>query len=272
LLRKDVVMESTKMERGLLILFVIIGMLTSSAVLSGRYILSLDASRTGSGLSVGDDRYLTSTSMADATQILLDAGFTVGVTSVFDAANIAGADVLYTGAVDVDFTAQEVADVQAFVDAGGGLVVLRDWGDYYPAADPLAAAFGAVYNLGPFGVAFTASAVDMTAAHPIWNGPAGSVTTYEQVYSSSVSGVTGIGEHSTSPGQVGLAVTTYGAGRVVFLTDGDAWDSLGEPVVLHPGNNNAIVWENIFHWVVPEPNTIFLLAFGSLALLRKHGT
>lgn len=257
------------MNKLILPISVIIGVLASlPAVLSAGHILSLDASRTGSGLSVGDDRYLTSTSMADATQILLDAGFTIGITSVFDAANIAGADVLYTGAVDIDFTAQEIADIQAFVDAGGGLVVHRDWGNYYPAVDPLAAVFGAMYDPGPFGVAYSASAVDMTAMHPIWDGPAGSVTTYDQVYSSSVSGVTGIGEHSSFPGQVGLAVTTFGAGRVVFLTDGDAWDSVEDPVTPLPGNNNGIVWENIFHWAIPEPGTVLLLGLGGLIMRR----
>ena len=56
----------------------------------------------------------------------------------FTAGNIAGASVLYTGAVDVDFTGEELADIEAFVLAGGGLVVQRDWGAFYPAADPLA--------------------------------------------------------------------------------------------------------------------------------------
>jgi hypothetical protein len=34
----------------------------------------------------------------------------------------------------------------------------------------------------------------------------------------------------------------------VFLTDMDAWDSQDDPVTPTPGSNNAIVWENIFHW------------------------
>lgn len=247
-------------------------MAASPAALLGVHILSLDASRTGSGGELGDERYLTSTSMPDATQILLDAGFTIGTTSIFSAANIAGADVLFTGDVSVEFTAQEIADIQAFVSAGGGLVMLRDWGIYYPAADPLAAAFGATYDPGGFGLEHTPTPVNRTAMHPIWNGPAGSITSYDQGYSSSVSGVTGIGEHSTDLGEVGLAVTIFGVGRVVFLTDGDAWDSAGDPITPHPGNNNGIVWENTFHWAVPEPCTLLLLAVGSLAFWRRRRT
>jgi hypothetical protein len=146
---------------------------------SATVILSLDASRTGDENEGGGDRYLTGAAMSDATGVLQAAGFTIGTTPAFTAANIAGARVLYTGAVDVAFSAQEISDIQAFVSAGGGLVMQRDWDSFYPAADPLAAAFGAAYNPGPFGPAGTASPVNMTIPHSIWNGPAGSVTTYD---------------------------------------------------------------------------------------------
>ena len=39
-----------------------------------------------------------------------------------------------------------------------------------------------------------------------------------------------------------------GAGKVVFLTDLNAWDDQGDPIVPTPGSDNAVVWENIFHW------------------------
>jgi hypothetical protein len=264
-------MEEVAMKKVLTVLIILALAAGFSTMLLASQILSLDGTRTGNGNEPLDDRYLTSTSMANATQVLLNAGFTIGTTPLFDASSIVGACTLYTGAVDVDFTAQEILDIQAFVFAGGGLVMQRDWGNFYPAADALAAAFGATYNTGPFGPGNVAAAVNMTTPHPIWNGPAGSVTTYDQVFSNSVSGVTGIGEHSTDPGQIGLAVTTYGSGRVVFLTDMDAWDDdIDDPVTPLAGSNNAIVWENIFHWTcatVPEPTTISLVVFGCLGLL-----
>ena len=254
----------------------LVAVLTASTNLMAAHILSLDASRTGNEGETGADRYLTSTSMANATSVLTAAGFTIGTTGQFTAANTAGANVLFTGAVDTAFTAQELTDIAAFVSAGGGLVMMRDWGSFYPVADPLAAVFGATYNPGGFGA--PVSAVNLTVAHPIWNGPAGSVATYNQVFSSSVAGVTGIGDHSTNPGQVGLAYTTPGLGRVVFLTDMDAWDDLGDTESPTPGSNNAIVWENIFHFaaspaLVPEPSTLIiwsLLGILGIGWLRRR--
>ena len=100
-------------------------------------IVSLDSTRTGDEGEAGGPRYLTSSAMANATNTLLNAGFTISTTDRFLAANIAGACVLYTGTVSTAFTAQELTDVAAFVFGGGGLVLQRDWGSYYPAGRSL---------------------------------------------------------------------------------------------------------------------------------------
>jgi hypothetical protein len=238
-------------------------------------IVSLDGTRTGDEGEIGGPRYLTASAMANATTTLVNAGFTISTTDRFFAANIVGACVLYTGAVATAFTAQELTDVQAFVGGGGGLVIQRDWNSFYPAADPLAALFGVTYNTGEFGITGTLTAVNKTTNSPIWSGPAGSVTSYDQIFSSSVSGATSIGVHSTNPTETALATLTYGLGRVVFLTDMDAWDNLGnasKPLIT-AGSNNAIVWENTFDYAcspVPAPATIILLGSGFLGLvLRK---
>ncbi len=210
-------------------------------------VLSLDETRTGDALVGGGDRYLTGPAMAEATQMLLDAGFSVGITDRFTAGNIAGTRALFTGLVDVDFTPDELDDIENFVRAGGGLVMMRDWGNYYPACDPLATRFGVTYDTRSHGPAGRPSPVVKTLDHPIWDGPAGSTTSFDEIFSSAVDGATGIGDHSTNPGRPGIAVKEFGAGRIVCLTDAAGFD-LGVPVP-QPGNGNGIVWENIFHWV-----------------------
>ena len=260
------------MKKVLTVLITLVFTAGVSTTIWASLILSLDDTRTES--DPAGDYYLTGSAMETATSILYDAGFSIGTTPRFYTSNIVGAQVLFTGPVNVDFTAQELSDIEGFVNAGGGLVMIGEWGSYMEEVNPLAAVFGASYDPGPFGIGGVETLVNMTAPHPIWNGPAGSVTSYDQVYSSSVFGATGIGEHSSDPGEIALAVTTYGAGRVVFLTDANAWDD-ESGMVPPPPSNNAIVWENIFHWAaVPEPATMSLMASGCLGLLllrRRRG-
>ncbi len=215
-----------------------------------RLIVSLDESRTGDGREPGGGRFLTSGAMATATQVLWDAGFSITTTSDFILENILDASVLYTGLVDVGFSAQEMADIEQYVFHGGGLVIQRDHTDLYPAADDLAVLFGAEYDWGPYGdgVPCERTPIAQVVTHPIWHGPAGAVTSYDQIWFSGVLGGDPIG---TASGVVALAVRSYGAGRVVFLTDIAAWDDIDtcdEQLTPVPGSSNGIVWENIFHW------------------------
>lgn len=246
--------------------------LTSNAALAigtTGNILSLDASRTGNEGEAGDERFLTSSSMGNATSVLLDAGFNIGTTDSFVSANTAGWNTLYTGTVNVPFSAQELTDIQSFVSSGGGLVIQRDWGTFYPASDPLLAAFGVSVDTAGIGSPGTPEPVNKSAPHAIWDGPAGSATTFSQVFGSSIiGGADIIGNYVT--GAAGLGVLDWGLGRVVILTDMDAWDDDGDTVSPIAGSNNAIVWENIFHHTVPAPSTGILLALGGLTAARRR--
>lgn len=232
-------------------------------------VLSLDETRTGNSDEPGGPRYLTAPAMVDATNILLNDGFSIQTTDRFVSANFNSAHILYSGAVSVDFTQDEIDDTLAFVNAGGCLVLQRDWGDYYPAADALAAAFGVTYDTGPYGISMVPTSVIQTTASSIWSGPAGSVSAFAQVYSAGVIGADSIGEHASDPGVVAIAARNVGLGKVYFLTDMDAWDSVGDSVTPTPFNANGIVWANLFYSCVPEPTTALLLLAGAACLRRR---
>jgi hypothetical protein len=261
-----------RLGRGVVAGIAVASFLFTNPTTRGAVILSLDATRTGDENEGGGARYLTAPSMADATGVLTGRGFTVQTRPNFLAANTVGAAVLYTGAVSGAFTAQELTDIQAFVNAGGGLVMQRDWGSFYPAADPLAAAFGVTYDTGPYGPGGVPSPVNQTVAHPIWSGPAGSVNSFNEGLSSAIaSGATSIGVHSTNTSKSALAYKQVGLGRVIFLTDMDAWDTDGDGMTPLAGNAQGIVWANIFEYAVPEPTTLCgVCIFAAGALLRRR--
>ncbi len=250
-------------KRILLILVVLSLIIVCSKTDAVFEILTFDRFRTQT------PHYLMSGQMAIARQLLLDAGFSVRETSYVGPLTYNAPAVFYTGLLSERLNSSEVDNLVAFVNAGGGLVIQREWGDYGSDVDHLASRFGASFNPGPFGGGGYAHPVNKTKDHLIWDGPAGSVTTYDQVGSCSVIGVTGIGEHGSDPGEVGLAITTYGEGRVVFLTDVNAWDDWVDDVTPYPGTNNAIVWENMFLWAagVPEPCVMVIAATSTAALL-----
>lgn len=247
----------------------------ASNIANGRpgTIVSLDESRTGNSNTSGlTDFYLTSSSMATATAVLTSAGFGVTTTDAFTAQSLLGATIAYTGLMDVDCTAQEIATLQSFVFGGGGLVITRDWGPYYPAVDPLLSAFGVTCGPEPQGLRGTPTPVlDTTAGqHAIWNGPAGTAASFLQVYSASIVGGTAVvGRHEVE-GTAALGVVTYGAGKVVVLTDSGAWvDS--SYALMKEGSNNVVVWENIFHYAdVPGPATAVLAGAGAMLIGRRR--
>lgn len=232
-------------------------------------VLSLDATRTGDSDEGGGPRYLTAPTMVDATNILLNRGFSIRTTDRFVGGNFGDAHILYSGAVREEFTPDEISDTVAFVAAGGCLILQRDWGNFYPAADALAAAFGVTYDTGPYGLSGVPSAVVPAASSLIWNGPAGSASAFAQVVSSGIIGADPIGEHASDAGVIAIGAKSFGGGRVVFLTDMDAWDSLGDSVTPTPLNANGIVWANIFYSCVPEPSTLGLLLVTIPALRRR---
>ena len=221
----------------------VVALLASTA--SAQHVLSLDGSRTSNGGYSGADFYLTSSSMPGATQVLMAAGMTVATTDRFLNANLAGADVLFTGLTSLAYTSQELSDVQAFVAAGGGLVMIRDISSWGGVNDALAGAFGVSYNSAISGGGGPPT-LQMSMAHPVWNGPGGTLSGIDQYASSSIqSGAVALGLHA-GDGRTGIAVVTFGAGNVVFLTDIDAFGDSPNTPEPSTSNDLGVLWHNIF--------------------------
>jgi len=55
-------------------------------------------------------------------------------------------------------------------------------------------------------------------------------------------------------GSAAMAAVEYHAGRVVFLTDINAFDgeSTFDNMAPEPGSPNAVVWENMFDWAAGD--------------------
>lgn len=236
------------MQSRALVLLSSLVLVGSSLPLHAQALLSLDGSRTGPVTPGSEDLYLGSPACADATALLQASGYAIDAVPGFDASTLQGADVLFTGLVDVDFDMTELLAIEQFVANGGGLIVLREWGSFYPAVDLLASVFGVNFDTAPSGAAGAMSLVHQVAAHPVWSGPAGSLISFPVERAGALSsGATAIGSHSAD-GRAALAALEYGHGRVLFLSDSAVFDS-NSPVPPLPGTDSAVIVENMLAWV-----------------------
>lgn len=189
--------------------------------------------------------------------------------------------VIVTG--DQGYSASEISDILAYVDGGGGLLFLGEWGGGFthPSAESIALTLGVTINhdeiIDPTDNwinNFWPRITTFPTPHPVTSGITefilGASATLD-ITSPAVTIATGDGDTyttttpspeatpledpgATPPPQEGgsyepvLAVSTYGGGRAVIFGDSDVFDSSTSfnGIVLA---DNADLWLNIFLWI-----------------------
>ncbi len=201
-------------------------------------------------------------------------GFTVNTTSLgFTDDNLASADiavVCITSAYNSSYTTAEADSLAAFVDAGGGLLIMGTH-PFLPGGNSniqrIAGEFGitlAASNAATEEVSYTPDALE----HPVFAGFTGTESIYMPAAGEMTIGENGFAlAQDQATGDIFIAGADYGSGRVIALGDFNMFSQVGN--VFNQANNSEFAL-NTFNWLaVPEPATILLLAAGA-ALLRRR--
>ena len=206
--------------------------------------------------------------MTTARNQLLAEGATITDIAIgsFSAASLTGIDILYVGLVNNGFTAPQIADIDAYVAAGGGLVAVGTereccWG---PGWEEIANSFG----LTGLGGDRAVKAAPTDPASPIVNGPFGVAGTYSPAATGAFSTTVPAGTNIVWEGvdDNPVIVTLDVTGRAFFFADTNFMENS------FIGNgDNAIIWGNAFAFTgqvnpAPEPGTLALLGLAVAGL------
>jgi hypothetical protein len=181
-------------------------------------------------------------SYSSLTALLNSAGYTVDTT----AAGVNNVDLFNYDLLVVSlgsnwysaYTVPEVAAIDAFVHAGGGLLIMCD----NPATpngnvNPVALEFGTTCG----GAALNLLPLTDFAAHPVFAGVSQvEFATGGELAASSPSGLVAF----DSDGKAGVALAEAAAGRVAVVGDFNLWDNS----YLAEASNQRFA-ENVFHWL-----------------------
>lgn len=218
--------------------------------------------------------YQPSGHYAMLTQHIEDNGFTVNTTSLgFTDNNLAATDVAVVcivSAYNSPYTATQADRLAAFVNAGGGLLIMGSHpflsggnNNIQPVADKfgitLAASDAAIYQ-----GFYTPDALE----HPVFAGFTENDSIFMQIAGEITVGANAFAlAQEQTTGHIFIAGANYGTGRIVALGDFNMFSQVGN--VFGQANNPDFAL-NTFNWLaVPEPTTILLLAAGA-ALLRRR--
>lgn len=219
---------------------------------------------------------LTAGNMTTARSVLTNEGATITDLAIgsFSAASLSGIDILYVGLTFNGFSNAQIADIQAYVAAGGGLVAVGTERQccFGPSWEEVANSFGLTGLGGDRNVKATAT----TPSSPIVNGPYGVATSYAPAATGAFKsplpgGATSVWEGlDDNPVIVTLDVT----GRAFFFADTNFMQNsfIG-------GGSNSTIWGNAFAFTgrvdpnpVPEPMSLALVgaALAAAAAVRRR--
>ena len=214
------------------------------ATANAQTVQSFDGTRCFSGAT---QYWLTGSGMVGPHGQLTANGYSVLSTGLASAANLAGADVFVTGAMELGTTLSmsEETDVEAWVSAGGGVLYIGDNDVLAPSNSQFATMFSLATYAGQVGGSYgvTISAPN----HPLISGPFGTVTTLDGFntgggWTSVAAGATIV---CTNPdGTAAVIAADYGAGRVVLVGDANFFSFPSAYTA-----DKAILWDNTIDWL-----------------------
>jgi len=162
----------------------------------------------------------------------------------FTAEALIGVDIVYVSPAldELQLTTAEIDVLEAFVTAGGRLIIPADnsvWADEFRE---LAARFEVTYGTSYINGVWPADVGDFV--NPITNGPAGVVNVFSGASHNDELSSTNQDFRALATWRSGPAALGYlphGAGEVVFLTDFNTWDN-----DMIADFDNQILWTNLF--------------------------
>ncbi len=182
-------------------------------------------------------------------------GHTIVPLSGFTAADFAGVDAIVVrqpNSTALQFSATEVADIQAFVASGGGLWLVGEGGN---STNQTVSGFNQIAS--PFGVTYASSPVDPTGlavssfvAHEV----TANVVSYGVDFHRTMSAVAPALDLTVNGGNQNVLCVrdgTAGAGNVAFTGDATCWTNVGGTADFDIGSlSNRILLENVVAYVL----------------------
>lgn len=202
---------------------------------------------------------------------ITDLGHTIVPMTSFEAEDLAGLDALMISIAysqnGADYSNGEMAAIQGFVNANGGLLVAGDNGTGFRVANlnELVALFGITYaDEGTEGNGHT---IENFVPHPVTDDLESFGIDFQLRITT---GPPSLDLTIGSGPDDALSVLENG-GRAVFVSDVSMWKDLdaGSDRDITFGDNQLLL-ENIVTYIVPEPASLALLGVAVLVLVRRR--